>query len=167
MKFRPTTYEDLNQVMTIINQAIQYFKEHNIDQWQDGYPNEDTIIQDIKNNEAYVLEDNGNVIATCMITIKGEPTYKEIKGDWLSDSDYICVHRIALNNKYKGNGLASKVLENAIKLYPEYQDIRFDTHDDNLSMQRFLLKNGFTYCGDITLMSGAKRRAYQKLLKEC
>lgn len=167
MKFRLTTKEDITQVMTIINQAIQYFKENNINQWQDGYPNKDTILQDIKNNEAYVLEENGNIVATCMITINGEPTYNQIDGAWLSDTDYICVHRIALNNKYKGQGVASIVLENAIKLYPNYHDIRLDTHHDNLSMQRFLTKNGFAYCGIITLMSGDKRKAYQKLLKEC
>ena len=29
--------------------------------------------------------------------------------------------------------------------------IRMDTHDDNLSMQRFLIKYGFEYCGTIYL----------------
>lgn len=37
-----------------------------------------------------------------------------------------------------------------------------DTHDDNLSMQAFLSKYGFSYCGNIKLESGADRRAYEK-----
>ena len=39
-----------------------------------------------------------------------------------------------------------------------------DTHDDNLSMQRFLTKYGFNYCGTIYLENKEKRRAYEKLL---
>ena len=49
MKLRLTTTNDLNAVMTIINQAKKYFKEQGINQWQDGYPNENSIINDIRN----------------------------------------------------------------------------------------------------------------------
>ena len=68
MKLRPTTKNDLIEVIKIINQAKQYFKNEGIDQWQDGYPNEDSIINDINQHEAYVLEDNGKILATAMIS---------------------------------------------------------------------------------------------------
>ena len=44
MKLRLTTTNDLTAVMTIINQAKVYFKEQGINQWQDGYPDELTIL---------------------------------------------------------------------------------------------------------------------------
>ena len=48
------------------------------------------------------------------------------------------------------------------------KNIRIDTHPDNLSMQRALAKNGYTFCGKITLCSGSEagdpRFAYQKVL---
>ena len=47
-------------------------------------------------------------------------------------------------------------------MYPDYHSVRMDTHHDNLSMQSFLTKYGFKYCGEITLKSGALRRAYEK-----
>ena len=47
-------------------------------------------------------------------------------------------------------------------MYPDYHSIRMDTHNDNLSMQKFLTKYGFKHCGTITLASGALRRAYEK-----
>ncbi len=46
MKLRLTTTNDLTAVMTIINQAKVYFKEQGINQWQDGYPDELTIINE-------------------------------------------------------------------------------------------------------------------------
>ena len=46
MKLRHTTINDLPEVIEIINQAKLYFKNEGIDQWQDGYPNEDSIINE-------------------------------------------------------------------------------------------------------------------------
>ena len=152
MKLRLTTTNDLTAVMTIINQAKVYFKEQGINQWQDGYPDELTIINDISRHEAYVLEDNGEIVATAMIS-------KE-----LEDNAYIVVHRIAIRNDQKGKGLAKIIIDEGLKLYPKKPSIRMDTHDDNLSMQRFLIKYGFEYCGTIYLENKETRRAYEKIL---
>ena len=120
------------------------------------------IEKDIENNEAYVLEEDGVILGTCMVTIHGEPAYNRIEGKWILNCPYICVHRIAVDNEYKGKGLASTILDQAVAMYPDYHSIRMDTHHDNLSMQSFLTKYGFKYCGEITLKSGSLRRAYEK-----
>ena len=40
------------------------FKENGIDQWQNGTPNEEMLLKDIKNGESYVVVDeNGNITA--------------------------------------------------------------------------------------------------------
>lgn len=164
MLLRKTKNEDIDHVMHIINQAKTYLKDHHINQWQDGYPNEDMILHDIKNDEAYVLENDGKIVGTCMVSIHGDPCYNYIDGKWLLNSPYICIHRIAVAEEYKGQGLAKNILDQAIALYPNYYSLRMDTHDHNISMQRFLEKYGFQYCGIITLASGDKRRAYEKRL---
>ena len=163
MKLRHTTINDLPEVIEIINQAKLYFKNEGIDQWQDGYPNEDSIINDINQNEAYVLEDNGKILATTMISINIEPTYNYIEGNWLPNDKYMVIHRIAIHNDQKGKGLAKIIIDEALKLHPDIHSIRIDTHDDNLSMQRFLIKYGFTYCGTIYLENKSTRRAYEKV----
>ena len=43
MTFKTNEIEDISRVIDIINQAKTYFKNNDIDQWQDGYPNEETI----------------------------------------------------------------------------------------------------------------------------
>ena len=98
MILRQTKLEDISRVMEIINQAKCYFKENGIDQWQDGYPNEETIKRDIEKNEAYVLVDEDQIVGTCMVTINGETSYNRIDGKWLLNSPYICVHRIAVDS---------------------------------------------------------------------
>lgn len=165
MKLRLTKTQDLDAVMNIINQAKAYFKEQAINQWQDGYPNEISIINDISRQEAYVLEDDDEIIATVMISKTIESNYNHIDGKWLQDDNYLVIHRIAIRDDQKGRGLAKIILDEAIKLFENMPSIRMDTHDDNLSMQRFLLKYGFEYCGTIYLETKEPRRAYEKILK--
>ena len=85
----------------------------------------------------------------------------KIDGQWKTSQDYVCVHRIAVDPQYKGKGLASIMLDQVVAMYPQYHSLRMDTHENNFSMQRLLLKYGFEFCGIITLQSGALRRAYE------
>ena len=93
MILRPTKIEDISRVIDIINQAKTYFKNNDIDQWQDGYPNEETIEKDIENNEAYVLEEDGVILGTCMVLDQ----IKEI----LKDTMDIDESKITLDAKLK------------------------------------------------------------------
>ena len=43
MKFRKTTMEDVLAVLEIIGQAQEYLKQKRIEQWQNGYPNRNSM----------------------------------------------------------------------------------------------------------------------------
>ena len=55
MELEFTTKNDLIEVIKIINQAKQYFKNEGIDQWQDGYPNEETQLSTISTNTKHMF----------------------------------------------------------------------------------------------------------------
>ena len=167
MKFRKTTIEDINNVMKIINEAKEYFRKNRIDQWQNGCPNSDTIYDDIKNNSSYVLESGNKILATAMVSLEEDKTYKNIyNGDWLNSGDYAVIHRIAVSEKAKGNGIASDIIKEVENLCKENRvnSIKIDTHKDNISMQKLLEKNDFKYCGIIYLEDGSERIAFEKLI---
>lgn len=44
MELRKSSRSDIESIMKIIHQAQNYFKENGIDQWQNNYPNEETIL---------------------------------------------------------------------------------------------------------------------------
>lgn len=165
MELRESTYEDIQDIMRIIAQAQQYFKENNIDQWQNNYPNSEVIAQDIAEGHSYVLENEGEIIATAALSFDGESTYEKIyEGSWIKDEDYAVVHRIAVDNKYKGQGIAGKLFEmmEELCLKQGVASIKIDTHEDNKSMQKLLQKCDFVYCGVIYLGDESKRVAFQK-----
>lgn len=166
MEIRKATHSDITRIMELIGQAKAYFKEREIDQWQNNYPNPETVKTDIAGGNGYVLITDHRVAATAVISFDGEKTYDVIyNGRWLTDGDYAVVHRIAVDNAYKGRGLASVILKNAEKMCLErsVHAIRADTHKDNQSMQRLLLKNGFKYCGIIYLADKSARMAFEKV----
>ena len=135
MEIIHTQYNHINDVMKIINQAKSYFKNNNINQWQDGYPNEESIKEDIIQNKSYVLIDNGKVIGTMFFAIENDPSYSYIEnGQWLTDNKYAVIHRIAVDENIKGRNIAFELVNYVIdqcKLNT-INSIRIDTHKDNL-----------------------------------
>jgi len=167
MEFRRAVEDDISRIMEIIEQARAYFRSKGIDQWQNGYPNPDIIGSDIKNNYGYVLLKDNKIIATVAVSFDGEKTYEKIYGGrWITDGEYAVIHRLAVDNGYKGQGIASVILEHIEELCIAngVYRIKVDTHEDNLSMQRLLEKNNFVHCGIIYLEDGSKRLAYEKVL---
>ena len=50
--FRKATLEDNEIIWTLLQQAIKRRKEDGSNQWQDGYPNENIVENDLKMNLA-------------------------------------------------------------------------------------------------------------------
>lgn len=168
MEFRKSKKEDVHRIMDIIKEAKKYLEENDINQWQDGYPSEDTILDDIKKNESYIAVENDVVIGTVAISFRGEKTYGEIfEGSWLSNEDYVVIHRIAVARELKGRGTASNIIKEVekIALRNNRYSIKVDTHEENKVMQNLLRKNNFKYCGIIYLMDKSKRVAFEKIIK--
>ena len=167
MQFRKSNEADVNSIMDIIKQAQDYLGEQGIDQWQDNYPNSEIINNDINNKNSYVLLKDNTVVGTVAVVFDRDKSYEKIyEGKWLSDDEYAAIHRIAIGSESKGLGLASVILENIeeICFSRGIHSIKVDTHEENLSMQKFLMKNGFQYCGIVYLDDKIKRIAFEKMI---
>ncbi|MEG0857285.1 MAG: GNAT family N-acetyltransferase [Terrisporobacter sp.] len=166
MEFRKSKKEDIKDIMGIISQAQEYFRNNNIDQWQNGYPNVDSITSDIESGESYVLTQNEQIIATAYLSFEKESDYDNIyEGHWLSNENCAVVHRIAVKSDIKGRGIAGEVFKHIESMCYEKSiyDIKIDTHRDNKSMQKFLEKQGFACCGVIYLKDNSERIGFEKL----
>jgi GNAT superfamily N-acetyltransferase len=167
LHFRRGVEGDLESIMELVADAQKWFRVQGIDQWQDGYPTQNIILSDILCSYNYIVELNGTTVATFVISFDGEPTYDEIKGKgWLNENPYAVVHRIAVADRCRRNGIAKEILCFVEELCAERGvcDIRIDTHYDNRAMRSLLKKMYYTHCGRITLASGASREAYHKEL---
>lgn len=172
MKLIKSNIESISLIMKIIRDAQKYLATLNIDQWQDGYPNEDQIRKDIANDESFIIVNEfDQIIGTTVFTFREEPTYTKIyDGNWLTNEDavYGVIHRLAVDNDFRGSGMANFVFDECEKMVKEHKEafcLRVDTHQDNKGMQKLLTHRCYTYCGNIILESGAKRLAFEKVIK--
>ena len=165
MNIRLATKDDMPQMMPLFEAASRGLREMGVNQWQNGYPQPELIANDIANGVSYLLEDNGEIIGTAVISFAGEPTYSKMKGKgWINDNRYAVVHRIAVADECRRKGIAKEILHftEEVSTGQGICDIRIDTHRDNVAMRSLLKKLGYTHCGVITLTSGAFREAYHK-----
>lgn len=159
MKVIPTKHKHMDEVLQLYKDASINLKLQGVDQWQNNYPNQTTLENDMKNNESFVIIHQGKVIASCSISTQNEQTYTIIEGNWLNNEPYIVLHRIVVSIKHKGSGLL--FLNYVKEHFPHFHNIRIDTHEHNKVMQGWLHKHHFTFTGVITLLDHSKRNAYQ------
>ena len=159
MYIRKTLINDLDSIMKIYGHAKSFMHTSgNPNQWNGAYPDEETIKDDIKRGESYVIVGDDNIVHGVFMLHKGiDDTYNVIyDGKWIDDSSYAVIHRIARDTS----------IHNVIKFVKDYvieeiPHIRIDTHKDNKVMQNALIKAGFIKCGIIYLKNGDPRVAFE------
>ena len=165
MLLRKAERNELPMIWEIIQYAIEQRRRDGSTQWQDGYPNPDSLSADLDNGVAYVLEEDSELLLYAAILFDPEPAYAGIEGKWLSDGPYMVMHRIAASPKAKSRGIATTFFGMAEELCKErgVRSIKVDTNFDNQPMLRILDKLGYTYCGEV-YFRGSARRAFEKVL---
>lgn len=160
------TRTHLKDIMTIIGQAKRRMKEQGLDQWQDGYPDEAAILNDIKHKQGHVFRKRFVFAAYAAIVFDKDPYYEKIDGKWLSNGEpYVTVHRLAVHDDFLGLDLARHALKFAERKARAkgVKWFRIDTHHDNRAMRNLIRDFGFTLCGIVQVRDGM-RMAYEKKL---
>lgn len=163
--FRIAQNTDVGQIWEILQSAIERRKKDGSNQWQDGYPNPEVVNLDIANSHGYVLCNDEEIIGYCALLVDDEPDYEVIEGKWLTESEFVVFHRVAISEKYIGKGQAQKMMlgiEEQTKSWG-IRSIKADTNFDNAAMLKIFEKMGYNYCGKV-YMRGSPRRAYEKVL---
>lgn len=167
LKFRKAKESEISQIWSILQQAIIRRKGEGSNQWQDGYPNLKVIQNDINKGAAYVLTNEDDIIGYCAVLINDEPEYANIEGKWITNGDFVIVHRVAIIKGYLGKGLAKKIFD-FVEAYAKENNIysiKVDTNHDNVPMLKIFKKLDYSYCGKV-YFRGTPRRAFEKVLKK-
>ncbi|MBS0030859.1 GNAT family N-acetyltransferase [Chitinophaga sp. 22321] len=164
-EFRKAKEQDATQIWSILEKAIARRKADGSEQWQNGYPNPEIVESDINKGYGYILADGETMIGYCAVMINDEPAYADIKGQWLTDGDFVVYHRVAIAEAYLGKGMAQEMMRQIenYALTHHISSIRVDTNFDNKGMLHLFDKLGYTYCGEV-ILAGAPRKAYEKVL---
>lgn len=156
---RPATAADLDAVMAVYDAARRFMRANgNQTQWTNGYPSRAHAERDLAGGWLWVMDapDARGPVA-CMSVMPGpDPTYASITGEpWLDERPYWVMHRLAVAESGRGTGSAMLAF-----LCQAHDNVRADTHEDNLPMQRALERAGFLRRGTIICEDGTPRIAY-------
>lgn len=165
MLFRKAVIKDLPAIADIMHDAVTRMLREGKCQWNENYPTQMHILDDIKNDVGYVLEDGGSVIAYGAVVFDGEPAYEYLDGAWLSDGDYVVVHRVAVMQSCQSAGVGSRFMRCVEQLAASsgIGSFRIDTNFDNERMLGLIERCGFEFCGTVQYATG-ERRAFEKLI---
>ena len=159
-RIRYARVDDLSCIMDIYAYARDFMaKNGNPNQWTGGWPWQEVLEADIEKKQLYVIENESGIHGVFAFIIGEDETYAEIDGEWISETVYGTIHRIA------GDGKIHGVLDKALKFCTgETCHIRIDTHHDNKIMQHLLEKYGLERCGIIYCTEdGTPRIAYERI----
>lgn len=152
--------QDMPKIQEIYKYARQFMRENgNPDQWKDNSPRESVLEKDIAQGNLYVVKYNNEIHGVFAFIIGEDETYRIIEqGEWLSNTEYGTIHRVAGDGRVKG--IFEAVADYAAG---RISHLRIDTHEDNKVMQHLILKNGFKRCGIIHVSDGTPRIAFERI----
>jgi len=164
--FRKAELSDADSIWKLLQQAIIRRKNDGSNQWQDGYPNLNVVKNDIEKGYGFVLAEEDAIIGYVAIMINDEPAYEAIDGKWLTNDDFVVIHRVAIAESHLGKGLAKKIMNYVedFALKNNIYSIKADTNFDNFAMMKIFESLYYTLCGEV-FFRGAPRKAYEKVLK--
>ncbi len=166
---RPAVMDEMPDIWEIILQAKEQMNREGRLQWDENYPTTQILKNDVMQGWGHVLVPSGGrkeIIAYGAIVFDEEPAYSDLKdGQWLSCQPYVVLHRLAVADRWKHQGMAGRYMQAVADMALSHgiRSFRVDTNYDNLYMQKLFDRLGFRYCGRITYDAG-QRMAYEKLL---
>ena len=146
MNVRHATHDDLEAVFDIYDHARAFMIESgNPLQWGESYPEKEVVLNDLNSDFLYVIEScDGSLCGVFAFLPNGDSVYDKIDGKWLNDRPHAAIHRVASNGTQKG------IFTQILAFCRRFSDnIKIDTHTQNLVMQHVLKKHGFIECGTV------------------
>lgn len=149
MEFRLAENNDLDRVFNIYSKAIEEMDKHNINQWDELYPDKEILQEDIDNKELYIGEIEGEIACAYVLNSECDEEYE--KGRWqYKYASFNIIHRLCVNPKFQNKGIAGKTINHIEDLLKDkdIESIRLDVYSLNPFALRLYEKAGYKKVGN-------------------
>lgn len=140
--------------------------------WQRNvYPTEKTAAEALENDELFVMEDRGEVVASAKINRDQVPVYAECKWEYdAPENEVMVIHTLVVDPDRSGNGYGSEfvayyenfALENGCRF------LRMDTNEKNAAARKLYNSLGYSEPGIVSCefngINGVNLVCLEKLL---
>ena len=167
MIIRKAEKSDLENIMLMYKSCVTGMLKNGINQWDDTYPNQEIINEDLSTGTYYVAEMDGTIIGGLNIDKNQDDTYLAL--DWEDKSDsFLVVHRLGVKEKFWNKKIGKELMLFTEKLVIEkgLKSIRLDTYSGNPKAMEFYRRLGYSELGSIDLKPDKdKYYCFEKIIK--
>lgn len=141
------------EIITMTKLCAADLNAKGISQWDENYPDLETIKRDIQRGELYKFIQNGSIVGIIVLNENEDPEYAELNWITPENSRNLLVHRLAVHPTHQGKGIARNLMDFAEKFAREhnYDSIRLDTFSQNKRNQKFYDTRGYERTGEVFL----------------
>ncbi len=143
VRIRRARENDLDTVLSILEEAARWLISRGIDQWQPGSFSRQRIADRIEREEMYLAELGGRPAGTLALQWSDEETWGEVP----KDAGY--VHGLAIRRSFAGRGLGRELLrwaENRTASSGK-KYLRLDCMTENRALNEYYRQAGFDHRG--------------------
>lgn len=161
---RPATDGDVDSVLALVRTCVQHMRFHGIEQWDDLYPDRDTIEEDVHPCEAFVATRRAELIGYVALSPSQDPEYADVPWTY-TVGPFVVIHRLMVDPAIQGSGFAKLLMgfAEAHALASGFRTVRLDTFVGNPKALRLYERLGYREAGTIKHRTG-RFRCFEKEL---
>ncbi len=152
---RKATIKDLPEVIALVQKAIRHMDDRGIHQWDELYPDEATLANDVQDAAMYLLAVGGELAAAFVLNRNCDPEYAS--GNWKGDaSSFAVVHRLCVDPDFQRQGIGTRAMTaaEAIARSGGAASIRLDAFSKNPAALRLYERLGYSKAGMVRFRKG-------------
>lgn len=166
MMIRLATETDLPALLRLISRVVPVMRASGNLQWDAAYPNGEVFLEDIRRQQLWVAEADGQIAGVAALTTDQDAEYAQL--GWDLSEEAIVTHRLAVDPGFQGRGIARALLQQAETVAEErgIEVLRVDTNTENRATQQLFPRLGYQLAGELTLdfRPGLRFLGYEKRL---
>jgi RimJ/RimL family protein N-acetyltransferase len=155
MEIQLAKIDDLNNIVRTFKNVIENMIKNNIFQWDEIYPNEDILENDIRKNQMYKIILDNNIISVFVLNKEYDKEYSN--GIWeYNGNNFMFLHRFCINTEYQNKGFGTETMV-CIEKYLKnigIESIRLDTFSKNQAALKLYDKLGYKKTGEVNWRKG-------------
>lgn len=148
LDYRCADINDLDAIITLIQDAVISMEKNNIHQWDELYPTREMIQKDIESGHLYIGMIKGNIAVMFVLNQECDEAYRN--GRWMHpDKAYFVIHRLCVNPVCQNRGIAKRTLlfiEEQVKEKNIFA-IRLDVFSENPYALKLYQDMGYSIVG--------------------
>ena len=155
IEFSIAEEKNLQDVFNIFLAAIEEMNKHNIMQWDEVYPDKDTLQNDVKKKNLYIGKVHNEI--ACIYVLNDDCDEQYENGNWKYPyAVYNVIHRMCVNPKFQNQGIGKltlKYIEKKLKS-KGVETIRLDAFSQNPFALKMYNKQGYIKVGEANWRKG-------------